>query len=54
MDAGVSTSLVHYHFDSREALLAEALDWSYTRAGDARISAGEPRPGPHTPSAWPR
>ena len=39
MDAGVSTSLVHYHFASREALLAEALDYSYTRAGDARISA---------------
>ena len=40
IDAGVSTSLVHYHFASREALLAEALDYSYTRAGDARI-AGE-------------
>lgn len=39
MEAGVSTSLVHYHFASREALLAEALDFSYTRAGDARISA---------------
>ena len=39
MDAGVSTSLVHYHFASREALLAEALDYSYTRAGDARVSA---------------
>ena len=25
MDAGVSTSLVHYHFETREALLAEAL-----------------------------
>jgi AcrR family transcriptional regulator len=42
MDAGVSTSLVHYHFASREALLAEALDWSYARAGDARITAGAP------------
>ncbi len=41
MEAGVSTSLVHYHFASREALLAEALDYSYTRAGDARISTGE-------------
>jgi len=39
MDAGVSTSLVHYHFASREALLAEALDYSYARAGDARVSA---------------
>lgn len=41
MDAGVSASLVHYHFATREALLAEALDYSYTRAGDARISSGE-------------
>jgi AcrR family transcriptional regulator len=41
MDAGVSSSLVHYHFETREALLAEALDYSYTHAGDARISAGE-------------
>ncbi len=42
MDAGVSTSLVHYHFATREALLAEALDWSYAHAGDARITDGEP------------
>ncbi len=41
MDAGVSPSLVHYHFASREDLLAEALDYSYTRAGDARITEGE-------------
>jgi AcrR family transcriptional regulator len=41
MDAGVSPPLVHYHFDSRETLLAEALRYSYTRAGDARISGGE-------------
>jgi AcrR family transcriptional regulator len=41
MEAGVSTSLVHYHFASREALLAEALDYSYTHAGDARISNGD-------------
>lgn len=39
-DAGVSSALVHYHFETRESLLAEALDYSYTRAGDARISAG--------------
>jgi AcrR family transcriptional regulator len=38
MDAGVSTSLVHYHFDSRDALLAEALEYSYARAGDVRIA----------------
>ena len=41
MDAGVSTSLVHYHFETREALLAEALEYSYTHAGDVRISNGE-------------
>ena len=41
MAAGVSTSLVHYHFESRDALLAEALDYSYAHAGDARISSGE-------------
>ncbi len=41
MDAAVSTSLVHYHFETREALLAEALEYSYTRAGDVRISSGE-------------
>ena len=41
MDAGVSPANVHYHFDSRETLLAEALRYSYTRAGDARISSGE-------------
>lgn len=47
IDAGVSTSLVHYHFASREALLAEALDWSYMHAGDVRIAAGERRPSSH-------
>ncbi len=47
MDAGVSTSLVHYHFASREALLAEAVDWSYERAGDARIAAGDRQPSSH-------
>ena len=41
MDAGVSSSLVHYHFETREALLAEALEYSYMRAGDVRISNGE-------------
>jgi len=47
IDAGVSTSLVHYHYASREALLAEALDWSYTHAGDARIATGELEPSSH-------
>jgi AcrR family transcriptional regulator len=41
MAAGVSTSLVHYHFDTREALLAEALEYSYEQAGDVRIGEGE-------------
>ena len=43
-DARVSASLVHYHFESRDALLAEALEHSYERAGDVRIGApdGEP------------
>ncbi len=37
MDAGISTSLVHYHFSTREALLAEALEHSYELAGSSRI-----------------
>lgn len=41
MDAGVSPSLIHYHFATREALLAQAIDYSYERAGDVRISTGE-------------
>ena len=45
MDAGVSSSLVHYHFDSREALLAEALEYSYHHAADARIDTDEPASG---------
>jgi AcrR family transcriptional regulator len=44
MDAGVSTALVHYHFATREALLAEALEHSFERAGDVRtVDAGERR-----------
>jgi AcrR family transcriptional regulator len=38
MEARVSTALVHYHFETRDALLAEALDYSYQRAGEARIA----------------
>ncbi len=41
MDAGVSTSLVHYHFETREALLEQALEYSYELAGDVRLGAGE-------------
>jgi AcrR family transcriptional regulator len=41
MDAGVSTSLVHYHFETREALLEQALDYSFELAGDVRIGDEE-------------
>ena len=34
---GSPRSLVHYHFASREALLAEALDYSYAHAGAVRL-----------------
>jgi AcrR family transcriptional regulator len=44
MEAGVSTALVHYHFETRDALLAEALDYSYQRAGEARIAGDEELP----------
>jgi AcrR family transcriptional regulator len=43
MEAGVSPSLLHYHFASRDALLAEALEHSYELAGDIRIGDGETR-----------
>ncbi len=36
---GVSTALVHYHFATREALLAEALEYSFEQAGDTRTAA---------------
>ncbi|MBV8218863.1 MAG: TetR family transcriptional regulator C-terminal domain-containing protein [Solirubrobacterales bacterium] len=39
--ARVSPALVHYHFATRDSLLAEALDYSYLHAGDARIASGE-------------
>ena len=41
MDAGVSTSLVHYHFETREALLAEALEYSWELAADVRLGDGD-------------
>jgi AcrR family transcriptional regulator len=47
MDAGVSTSLVHYHFETREALLAEAIEYSYELAGDVRLGEGEGEFGDH-------
>jgi AcrR family transcriptional regulator len=48
MAAGVSASLLHYHFESREALLAEALEHSYEIAGTARISVPDDEPAPAT------
>jgi AcrR family transcriptional regulator len=49
MDAGVSAALVHYHFDSREALLVEALEHSFELAGDQRMAvAGDPAAPPET------
>jgi AcrR family transcriptional regulator len=46
MAAGVSPSLLHYHFASRDALLAEALEHSYETAGDERIAAADQAPTP--------
>jgi AcrR family transcriptional regulator len=43
MDAGVSPSLVHYHFETREALLEQALGYSYELAGDVRLAEEGPR-----------
>jgi AcrR family transcriptional regulator len=48
MDAGVSTSLVHYHFETRDALLEEALEYSFELAGDVRIGEGEGEAADHT------
>ena len=41
MDAGVSTALVHYHFETREALLAEALEHSFELLGDIRTTTAD-------------
>jgi AcrR family transcriptional regulator len=44
VEAGVSPGLVHYHFASRDALLEEALEHSYERAGEVRLGGpGAPR-----------
>jgi AcrR family transcriptional regulator len=48
MDAGVSTSLVHYHFATREALLEQALEYSFELAGDVRIGDEEGDAPDHT------
>jgi AcrR family transcriptional regulator len=47
MEAGVSTANVHYHFETREALLAEALEYSYARAGDVRVETDLPKEATH-------
>ena len=40
--AGVSTALVHYHFKTREVLLAETLDYAFDLASAVRLRpAGE-------------
>jgi AcrR family transcriptional regulator len=40
--AGVSTALVHYHFQTREVLLAETLDYAFDLASVVRLRpAGE-------------
>jgi AcrR family transcriptional regulator len=41
VEAGVSPGLVHYHFASRDALLEEAIEHSYERAGDLRLGGRE-------------
>jgi AcrR family transcriptional regulator len=37
--AGVSTALVHYHFQTREALLRETLDYAFDLASAVRMRA---------------
>jgi len=36
-EASVSTALVHYHFGTRDLLLAEALEYSYDHAAQMRV-----------------
>jgi AcrR family transcriptional regulator len=47
MDAGVSSSLVHYHFDTREELLAQALAWSYEHVGTQRAEIDQDADATH-------
>src|SRR5262249_9394403 len=44
MEARVSSALVHYHFETRDALLAEAIEYSYHRAGEARMGGEDELP----------
>jgi AcrR family transcriptional regulator len=39
MEARVSSALVHYHFETRDALLAEALEYSYVHSGEVRTAS---------------
>ena len=52
MEAGVSASLLHYHFASRDALLAEALEHSYELAGDIRIGGRDEPQSPPARLKW--
>ena len=47
IEAGVSPALVHYNFATREALLAEALDYSYALAAEARLEHSPPEGATH-------
>ena len=49
--AGVSPALVHYHFDTREALLGQALEHSFDLVGDLRRRTRTPPAGPPE-SGW--
>ncbi|HMC05763.1 MAG TPA: TetR/AcrR family transcriptional regulator [Solirubrobacterales bacterium] len=51
-DAGVSPALIHYHFDSRETLLAEALQYSYDLLGNERILEWEAGPATTAKRLW--
>jgi AcrR family transcriptional regulator len=39
--AGVSPALIHYHFDTRESLLAEALEHSFELLGNLRTTRAD-------------
>ena len=41
-DAGMNRSTVYYHFDSREALLAEVKHWVATRLSEMLTAPGDP------------
>jgi len=47
MEARVSSALVHYHFETRDALLAEALEYSYVHAGEVRTAGETPAGASH-------